>query len=76
MGIKQAGKTLTSRHSPLADTFYQLDVLNAKESGISDFPPFLSALEKAGHPSLKPVRPESCKSILANCVTSPAPIVM
>ena len=32
MAIKQAGKSLASRHSPLADTLYQLEVLNQHEA--------------------------------------------
>lgn len=54
MGIKQAGKSLASRQSPLADTLYQLEVLNAKESHVPDFPKFTSTLSKAGHENPKP----------------------
>jgi radical SAM/Cys-rich protein len=58
MGIKQAGKTLSSRHSPLADTHYQLDVLNAKEAHDAGFPLFASRLSDAGHHRLNPSRLE------------------
>ena len=54
MSIKQAGKSLQSRHSPLADTIYQLDVLNAHEAQVSTLPLFSSLVSKAGYSSLTP----------------------
>ena len=54
MSIKQAGKSLQSRHSPLADTIYQLEVLNAHEAHVSDLPTFTSSLVNAGYTGLTP----------------------
>lgn len=54
MAIKQAGKSLAARHSPLADTLYQLEVLNQHEAHVSDQPSFTSSLERAGFPRLSP----------------------
>jgi len=54
MSIKQAGKSLLSRHNPLANTFYQLDILNATDSHMSDFSSFEASLKNAGHPRLVP----------------------
>ena len=58
MSIKQAGKSLQSRHSPLADTFYQLEVLNTHEAQALDHPSFSTSLAHAGHESLEPDRLE------------------
>lgn len=54
MSIKQAGRSLQSRHSPLADTLYQLDVLNAHEAQVSALPLFSSMVAQAGCCSLTP----------------------
>ena len=58
MSIKQAGKSLQSRHSPLADTIYQLDVLNAHEAQASTLPPFSTTLHNAGYSDLAPQKLE------------------
>ena len=54
MSIKQAGKSLLSRQNPLSNTFYQLDILNASESHVSDFSSFEASLKNAGYPRLAP----------------------
>ena len=53
MSIRQATKSLSSRHSPLSDTGYQLKVLNQKEIHNSDLPSFTTNLIRNGvHPLL------------------------
>lgn len=54
MSIKQAGKSLLSRHNPLSNTFYQLDILNATDSHVSDISSFEATLKNTGHPRLLP----------------------
>jgi radical SAM/Cys-rich protein len=56
MSIKQAGKSLISRHSPLADTWFQLEVLNQKDNHVSDFPSFNTSLQQTGHDILAPAK--------------------
>jgi radical SAM/Cys-rich protein len=58
MSIKQVGKSLLSRHNPLSNTFYQLDILNASDRHISDFSSFEATLKNAGHPQLSPAKLE------------------
>ena len=54
MAIRQASKSLASRHNPLSDTLVQLDVLNQKEMHDSDFPSFSVSLQKSGIERLTP----------------------
>lgn len=54
MAIRQAGKSLQSQSNPLADSFYQLEVLNANHNHDAGFPAFTTSLLEAGHPKLKP----------------------
>lgn len=54
MGVKQRTKSLSSRHNPLSDTYYQLDVLNGHEMVQDSFESFAA---KVGRP-VKPVTPE------------------
>jgi radical SAM/Cys-rich protein len=49
MGVKQRSKSLSALHSDLADTFFQLKVLNGQEKVDDHFVPFSL---KAGHPIL------------------------
>ncbi|MBK6362249.1 MAG: arsenosugar biosynthesis radical SAM protein ArsS [Saprospiraceae bacterium] len=49
MGVKQRSKSLSALHSDLADTFFQLKVLNGQEKVHDHFEPFSL---KAGHPIL------------------------
>jgi radical SAM/Cys-rich protein len=49
MGVKQRSKSLSALHSDLADTFFQLKVLNGQEKVGDHFVPFSL---KAGHPIL------------------------
>jgi hypothetical protein len=48
MGIHQKTKSLSARHSALADTFFQLKVLNGKELTDSKFPLFTEKIKEAG----------------------------
>ena len=81
MAIKQAGKSLASRHSPLADTLYQLEVLNQHEAHVSDHPSFTSSLERVGYPELSPVKLEilqinigkQCNQSCAHCHVDAGP---
>jgi len=50
MSIHQKTKSLSSRHSDLADTFFQLKVLNGRERTDARFPPFGAAIGLAGFP--------------------------
>ena len=40
MGVKQKTKSLDKTNNPMADTFFQLQVLNGKELTDSKFAPF------------------------------------
>lgn len=81
MAIKQAGKSLASRHSPLVDTLYQLEVLNHHETHVSDHPSFTSSLERVGYPQLSPVKLEilqinigkQCNQSCAHCHVDAGP---
>lgn len=48
MGIHQRTKSLAARHSDLADTFFQLKVLNGKERTDARFPAFGEHIKQAG----------------------------
>jgi len=54
MAIRQAGKSLLSRHNPLAESYYQLEVLNTNPTYDSKLPDFSTLLKEAGHHPLKP----------------------
>lgn len=57
MGIHQQTKSLAARHSDLADTFFQLKVLNGQERSHALFPLFSNMIGTAGFADgkLKPV---------------------
>src|SRR6187401_18421 len=54
MAIRQATKSLVSRHNPLTDTMVQLEVLNPRGSHVSDLPSFTSSLNRSGIQKLTP----------------------
>ncbi|MBK8426495.1 MAG: arsenosugar biosynthesis radical SAM protein ArsS [Lewinellaceae bacterium] len=54
MSIHQRTKSLASRGDALADTFFQLQVLNGKERVDIKFPSFASKAAEAGHAPLLP----------------------
>ena len=56
MSIHQATKSLHSRHSPLAETMFQLDVLNHPSHEASAFKSFASSLKDAGVYHLRPAK--------------------
>ncbi len=58
MAIKQKGKSLKATGNDLADTFFQLKVLNGKELIDSKFPSFAERLADDGFPKLQPSEPE------------------
>lgn len=60
MGVHQRTKSLAARHSDLADTFFQLKVLNGKELTDARFPLFSDTIRQAGFPDgrIKPTRIE------------------
>jgi len=53
MAIKQKGKSLKSSANQLADTFYQLEVLNSKEIADADHPKFVQKVVDLGHSPLR-----------------------
>ncbi|MDZ4747998.1 MAG: hypothetical protein SH808_05890 [Saprospiraceae bacterium] len=81
MAIKQAGKSLASRHSPLADTLHQLEVLNQHDAHVSNHSSFSSSLERAGYPRLSPGALEilqinigkQCNQSCAHCLVDAGP---
>jgi radical SAM/Cys-rich protein len=54
MAIKQKGKSLKARTSALADTFFQLKILNGQEVVDNKFPAFQTQLENQGFGDLRP----------------------
>ena len=56
MGIHQRTKSLLLRGSPLADTFFQLKVLNGRELTEAQFSPFAETIRQAGFPGRLSVR--------------------
>ena len=60
MGVRQKTKSLAARHSDLADTFFQLKVLNGKEITDARFPLFSETIRQAGFSDgrIKPTRIE------------------
>ncbi len=81
MAIRQATKSLASRHSPLSDTTYQLEVLNDKEMHASDCPSFSTHLLQNGVNYLSPSRLEvlqinvgkKCNQSCAHCHVDAGP---
>ena len=49
MAIKQKGKSLKSRADQLADSYFQLEVLNGKEVTDAKHPKFVNQLSEIGH---------------------------
>ncbi|RMF25929.1 MAG: radical SAM/Cys-rich domain protein [Bacteroidetes bacterium] len=58
MAIKQRTKSLTVKGSELADSFFQLEVLNGKELVDARFPSFAEQLAACGHAPLRPAELE------------------
>ena len=58
MGVKQKSKSLKSKGDNLADTFFQLDVLNGKEISDTKFPRFSDKVENLGFKPFKPTTME------------------
>jgi radical SAM/Cys-rich protein len=54
MSIKQLGKSLSSRGNQLADTFYQLQVLNGRAETDVRFPAFSQKIKEAGFDKITP----------------------
>jgi radical SAM/Cys-rich protein len=81
MSIHQATKSLSVRGSQLADTFFQLKVLNGKELVDAKFPSFGQKAAEAGHHPLKPSRIEIfqlnigklCNQTCAHCHVDAGP---
>lgn len=77
MGVKQRSKSLSVTHNKLADTFFQLKVLNGDEITHDHFEPFA---KKVGSP-LQPVTPEIfqinigklCNQTCAHCHVDAGP---
>lgn len=77
MGVKQRSKSLSASHSDLADTFFQLKVLNGQEKVRDHFESFS---DKIGRP-LKPVYPtvfqinigKLCNQSCAHCHVDAGP---
>lgn len=58
MSIHQHTKSLSARGEALADTFFQLKVLNGKERSTAQFQSFQSRIAEAGFDGLRPSRIE------------------
>jgi len=58
MATKQKTQSLKSRGDELADTFFQLDVLNGKQVSDAKFAPFAKRIGEVGFPILKPTEIE------------------
>jgi len=77
MGVKQRSKSLSSSHSDLADTFFQLKVLNGQEKVKDHFEAFST---KVGHP-IRPMAPtvfqinvgKLCNQSCAHCHVDAGP---
>jgi radical SAM/Cys-rich protein len=77
MGVKQRSKSLSSSHSDLADTFFQLKVLNGQEKVKDHFEAFSM---KVGHP-IRPMAPtvfqinigKLCNQSCAHCHVDAGP---
>jgi len=81
MSIRQATKSLQSRHNPLAETMFQLDVLNHPSTGASEFKSFTTSLREAGVNHLKPLKLDTlqvnvgrlCNQSCAHCHVDAGP---
>lgn len=81
MSIHQRTKSLSSRGDALADTFFQLKVLNGKERSELQLPSFQSQVEHAGFPHFRPSRIETlqinigklCNQSCAHCHVDAGP---
>ncbi len=82
MGVKQKSKSLNRRQDPLADSFYQLEVLNGKALSDEKFEPFGKMVAKTTtHHALKPLSPEIlqinigklCNQTCAHCHVDAGP---
>ncbi len=82
MAIKQKGKSLQARDAQLADTFFQLKVLNGKEISDQKYPPFAEQVgSTTDHTVLRPIYPEIfqinigklCNQTCAHCHVDAGP---
>jgi len=83
MSIHQRTKSLAARHSELADTFFQLKVLNGKELTDAKFPAFGEKIKQAGFDDghIRPTRIEIfqmnvgklCNQTCAHCHVDAGP---
>jgi len=83
MSIHQKIKSLAARHSALADTFFQLKVLNGKELTDARFPAFRESIKQAGFTdgTIRPTRIEIfqmnvgklCNQTCAHCHVDAGP---
>ena len=82
MAIKQKGKSLQARDAQLADSFYQLKVLNGKEISDQKYPDFAKTLgATTDHKLLQPIYPEIfqinigklCNQTCAHCHVDAGP---
>jgi radical SAM/Cys-rich protein len=81
MSIHQRTKSLSARGEALADTFFQLQVLNGKERSDVKFPPFALKAAEAGFGPLRPARIEIfqinigklCNQTCAHCHVDAGP---
>jgi radical SAM/Cys-rich protein len=77
MGVKQRSKSLVAKHSELANTFFQLKVLNGQEKVADHFDNFIS---RVGHP-IRPQYPavlqinigKLCNQTCAHCHVDAGP---
>ncbi len=81
MAIKQLSKSLHAQGNQLADTFFQLDVLNGNVVTDAKFPAFAKKIKDAGYPTLRPTRVEIfqinigklCNQTCAHCHVDAGP---
>jgi radical SAM/Cys-rich protein len=81
MGVKQKSKSLKSKGDNLADTFFQLDVLNGKEISDTKFPRFSEKVANLGFQPFKPTTMEIfqlnigklCNQTCAHCHVDAGP---
>jgi len=81
MAIKQKTKSLSATDNKLADTFFQLQVLNGKEIVDAKFQGFADKIAETGHRPLKPVSIEIfqinigklCNQTCAHCHVDAGP---
>ncbi len=81
MAIKQRTKSLKAKGNKLANTYFQLDVLNGKEVMDNKFPNFVTKTQDAGYPKLQPKQVEIfqinigklCNQTCAHCHVDAGP---